>query len=532
MAEIIQPLMPNMTMVHLLSVPLENDYKHTLFFESEIEQHGYFLTKIVTTGENFTFQRKDNVIRWGSHIDNLRNANYVMYRNSGYSDKWFYAFITKMEYMNDGRTDIYIETDVLQTWLFDYDVKSSFVEREHVINDTFGLHTYPEGLETGEYIVNNHKVDTMLKDLALVIGITAEPNGAKVGGKNYNGIYSGVKYKCCKYENASLMTDFINSYDEAGRGTAIQCLFILPVRLVSSSMNLSSTELTDVYNNDLPASWILTHTRNKTLNGYTPRNNKLLCYPYNCMILSNNNGGSATYRFEEFSSDLITFNVSGSVAPSGSVRAVPTGYKGANVNDDEGLNLGKFPICNWQSDVYINWLTQNSVNHTVSMGSAIANTSMGALGSLASLNVGGAVNSVINGATSIGSIIGEKYAHSLQPPQVNGNINCGDVITSDGKNNFHIYDMSIKREYAQIIDEYFDCYGYKVCRVKVPNKNHRRAYWFTKTIDVNIDPKDETKGIPMNDMLKIKTCYNSGITFWRSDYVGDYSAENPIEIRG
>lgn len=53
-----------------------------------------------------------------------------MYKNSNYSNKWFYAYITRMEYENDGMTNIYITTDVFQTWQFDLNFKESFIERE------------------------------------------------------------------------------------------------------------------------------------------------------------------------------------------------------------------------------------------------------------------------------------------------------------------------------------------------------------------------------------------------------------------
>ena len=61
-----------------------------------------------------------------------------MYQNESYSDKWFYAFITKMEYVNNGMTRIEIITDVWQTWQFDIEFKESFIEREmiNVSDDT------------------------------------------------------------------------------------------------------------------------------------------------------------------------------------------------------------------------------------------------------------------------------------------------------------------------------------------------------------------------------------------------------------
>ena len=84
--------------------------------------------------------------------------------------------------------------------------------------------------------------------------------------------------------------------------------------------------------------------------------------------------------------------------------------------------------------------------------------------------------------------------------------------------------MSIKNEYARIIDGYFDMFGYKTNVVKVPNTNHRARWWYTKTIDVNIDGN-----IPNDDMQKIKNAYNNGITFWRNaSEIQNYSLSNPI----
>jgi hypothetical protein len=84
--------------------------------------------------------------------------------------------------------------------------------------------------------------------------------------------------------------------------------------------------------------------------------------------------------------------------------------------------------------------------------------------------------------------------------------------------------MSIKQEYAKIIDKYFDMFGYKVNMVKTPNKAHRSRWWYTKTIDVNIDG-----AIPNDDMQMIKNAYNNGITYWRnpSNFM-NYSVSNGI----
>ena len=65
-------------------------------------------------------------------FDDLIGYNYVMYQNTHYSNKWFYAFITGMEYLNDNTTKITIVTDPFQTWQFDITFKQCFVEREMI----------------------------------------------------------------------------------------------------------------------------------------------------------------------------------------------------------------------------------------------------------------------------------------------------------------------------------------------------------------------------------------------------------------
>lgn len=118
--------------ITLLKVPLELSNKNQLTFSSKQAQFNYFnsLTKIEL--ENATYQRKEGVIRFPELIDNLYEYNYVMYQNESYSEKWFYAFITNMRYLNDNVTEISITTDVFQTWQFDLEFKQSFVEREMI----------------------------------------------------------------------------------------------------------------------------------------------------------------------------------------------------------------------------------------------------------------------------------------------------------------------------------------------------------------------------------------------------------------
>ena len=126
------------TDIYLLKSPLQLTNKHQLTFADSNAQFNYFFNLEKIGINDGTYQRKDGVIRYPAHIDTIQEYNYCMYRNDNYSNKWFYAFIVGMEYVNDNMTFIRLKTDVFQTWQFDLNWKQSFIEREMInVNDDF-----------------------------------------------------------------------------------------------------------------------------------------------------------------------------------------------------------------------------------------------------------------------------------------------------------------------------------------------------------------------------------------------------------
>lgn len=543
------------TKVFLLSVPLEKDYAHTLYFENKTAQNTYFQGRVRLKYEDFTYQRKDGVIRIPDQIDTLwkQGVNYVMYQNPDYNDKWFYAFITDMQYINDGRTDITIQTDCLQTWMFEKVMKPCFIEREHTENDTPGENTVPEGLETGEFVANRHTRSQYANSLSIVFAVTAASgDGNPLDGRFVNGHWSGVCYAVFdgtpSNQNATNINNFVKRYAESKETTtdAIISMFICPTRMLTLTPGgpegegwedyvKTTMEVDKKFINGESAE-ISVGFSTLSLDGYTPRNKKLMAFPYRYLLASNNNGGSVVYHYEQFykkdafgKKTIVTnpeFVIEGVVCPGCSIRMIPMDYKGIQRNDDEGINMGKFPILNWASDEYTNWLTQNGVNIALEVAAGVGQIVAGAAAAAATGGAAAAIGAGLasGGVSTIANTLAQVHTQSFTPPQARGNINAGDVITAAGQNDFHFYDMTVKKEYAQILDEYFDMYGYKTHRVKIPAQNHRANYWFTKTIDANI-----TGEIPQNDLQTIKDCYNRGVTYWRKpENFKNYTADNGI----
>lgn len=531
------------TKIYLLNVPLENDYKNTLYFTSEENQQSYFKSKVVDslTLDDSSYQRKDKYIRYPKGYDDLYTCNYVMYQNKAYSNKWFYAFITDLEYINDELTYIHIETDVMQTWMFDYQIKSSFVEREHVSDDTIGKHTLPEGLELGEYISNRHNKDDKLKEgykfvVASTVAIdglgdTPEESGValELYGGMYGGIYTGPRYYTYEADTTvkqDKLGVFLQAVADQSGPEAISSVFMAPKFLCKGGTNQDEEGIAK--NTTIPNTSgheYYDHIENKPftefgIDEYHPVNNKLFTYPYCYLHVDNGNGSNAIYHYEYFKNDEMKFHVEGVLCPGCSIRMVPLDYKGSAYSDKEGLNLGKYPVCSWATDSYTNWLTQNSVN----VASGYISGAFQGIGGLLDKDIEGTTKGILG----IQNTIRQKKNAEMIPPQTSGNVNCGDVNTAAKTNTFHYYHMSIRSEYARIIDEYFTAYGYMVNRFKVPNKAHRSRFWYTKTLDINIDG-----GIPAKDMEKIKSCYNNGITFWRNaNEINDYSLSNGIVKEG
>lgn len=521
------------TQLYLINCPLDSENNHTYHFDSLTEQVKFFHTIKQKYLTQYSYIRKENKIVVNIPFDEITAVNYLVYKNVEISDKWYFAFVKEMKYLNDNATEIIFEIDVLQTYMFDYSVGSCFIEREHVLDDSIGANTIPEAVETGEYVscnlqpsipfsFNHNNCCAVLAVSEIVVEYYSTANYEIPGGLYYIGCTTDAGLK-----------DLIKLYSKLGKMEAIASVFIAPKKFFTrwDTWSADGTELSGNFSTSLnfEITETLEITKTNYLNdNYKPKNKKLLCYPYSYLQVSNNSGQIVNYRWEEFNKisgqSKIQFNVLGTISPGCSIKAYPIDYKNILNNYDESITLGKLPIGSWSSDVYTNWLTQNSVNLGIQMAgsiaSGVAGIAMIATGAGAGVGVGMLGGAVLGVANSLS----QAHQHSMIPDQVNGNTNTGDVNYQFDLINLTFKRMSIKNEYAQVIDEYFSMYGYKVNRVKIPNRNHRQAYWFTKTIDANI-----SGNLPQNDLQKIINCYNKGITFWKKGAIfRNYTQSNNI----
>ena len=555
------------TDLYLLKVPLEINDINQLDFANATAQFNYFnsLPKMVV--DDFTYQRKDSTIRFPAQYDEVITYNYVMYRNDAYSDKWFYAFITNMEYVNDNMTLITIKSDVWQCWQFDLNFKPCLVEREHTNDDTIGSNILPEGLELGEFITNGVSDFYTATSYVVVAEVSQIENSGTNQTLSYtwesvatelspdlNDIPRGtipliLQYGGTQQAPAPKFDKLREIYDRAGLGGSIVNVYVLPKEYVSilgqlnmgkltiNLLNSGGTVIDTIEHVGIPyptgGTYLLnesTFTRPTSLAGYQPVNNKLYTFPFCYFNISNNAGTSIPYHYEDFNGE-ISFKVEGTFGLSGNLKAIPKNYKNINSNAnalDYSITGGKYPVGSWASDAYTNWLTQNAVNMETQWRSA----TIQAVADIASGGVVGGGIGVAGGlfatATNFLNLAREqmlaKTSANMVSDQVQGNLNAGDFVWASRKTPFTYMSMCIKPQIARCIDNYFSMFGYATRRVKLPNRTGRRNWNYVKTIGCYIEAD-----IPQDDLAEIKGLFDRGVTIWHNpNTFADYSQNNDI----
>lgn len=115
---------------------------------------------LVNEASDYSFVRTNNNIWTGFTYNECLEANYIAFQNPNYSNKWFFAWIDDVIYKGDMNTEISFTVDSWSTWWDRWSTKPCFVVREHVNDDTVGLHIVNENLDIGEVIEESEIEDS------------------------------------------------------------------------------------------------------------------------------------------------------------------------------------------------------------------------------------------------------------------------------------------------------------------------------------------------------------------------------------
>ena len=544
---------PNTTVKFLSGVPFDPDYENTMYFANAAAQETYMNSKAFMTINKNSYQRKSRGVmkvgyivdtsNGGSMIRLLYNANYMMFKNTNFENKWFYAFVTNVEYVNNNTVEVSYTLDIVQSWLFAFRFNQCLIEREHTATDVIGEHTLPENLEHGPYrediptfSIGNQTYNSGIFQYtpAVCLVTTFDSQGAYspgdiLGGRNDMGdTYSGLHFNYWELTtaNVALINQTLQAITNSAKEYGVVALFMCPAEFASAA--ITGGHVSPKY---------LDFSININLDGYVPRNKKLFVYPYNFLYVDNNQGNAAEYKWEEFSSaSNARLSIWGNISTNPGLVCSPFSYKGvAGDNEEEKISLTGFPMCAWSNDAFKAWVAQNAATLAGSVFSAAASwatmlanpiaggiSEIGRIPQLASYQPiqsfgrGFASNwdaSPIQTAGTIGgtmAILGQVFDHKRQPPHSHGDSN-GNLQFQNGYLTFSFRRKFIKAEYAKIIDNFFDMYGYATHRVGTPNLNARPCYSYVKTVGASIDGE-----LPATDCEALQRIFNKGIRFWKT----------------
>lgn len=516
----IQP-QTNIKLLH--NVPLDTTYDHTVLFQSKASQQSYFAGLTKYNLSNYSYQRVNNgKMRVGIKADSIYDCNYLMFQNTAYGTKWFYAFITAVEFVNNETSEVSFELDVMQTWMFDCSPDYCFVEREHSLSDAIGEHIEPESCATGEYVMNGYQPVTGMSDLCVCVAVVDTNNETE--GNLYDGIYGSAQLWVYDSTDVEGINGKVNEYVQ--KPDAIIGMYMLPIMLIG--------EIPDTHKLGYAANAMKRTvefaplTANDSLDGYVPKNKKLYSYPYNFLHVDNASGSELSLRYEFFELHKPVLEISGTITQPIQVVLRPASYKGTpgysglggyTTLNTESLQLGNYPLCSWNVDAYQAWVAQNSLPIALGLGTTAAQAYIG-------YKTGGVEGAQI-GASAIGqvsNILSQAYSASIAADISKGQFNNGGVNVATNKQQFYWGRCSITKEYARMIDDYFSMFGYACGRVKIPYRTGRPHWNYVKTIGCTI-----TGSVPSDDLKKICSIYDAGITFWHNgNEVGNYSLDNTI----
>lgn len=539
------------TALRLLSTPLQSDYRNTLWFPDRETQTAYFLGKTVQTFENFQYIRKNNTIVVEGEVDKLYNCNYIMYQNNNFTNKWFYAFIDKIEWASNSSVRLYVSTDVIQTWFFDITYYDSYVDRCHSDIDVAGDNIVPEdfsGIGNGGYF----QIGTQdLTPNMLAIFSTTYTDGSPLGSEKINGIFSGSGY-LTQPINISSSVATVNTW----LGTMVrQGLANAVSRLQQYPANHDNQVTYSKHPNHLDC------VTNSGITSYTPTNKKLLSGAFITAYVM-------LYGQEmEFNPEyIIGNNITVKIAvdqTTGTVGAVVNNYCTAQVTP---MTLtAVIPESTWAYNQYKNDYNLHSASNsiyqqragmqrTMNYAQDMSNAVTGTLDTVSNLisafdpvklikdPVGtalGGMSRTISSGTQTGLSIAKVYQYdrgideitqdltaiseNYNAPAVGG-VASSNIFLASGKTamsyGFKVPPLDIVKR----IDKYLTVYGYKQSEYRSINLHARASWTYIKTNGLNANGN-----FPDDDMNIIKRAFNNGIFFWSyTATYGNFSQSNGI----
>jgi hypothetical protein len=583
------------TNIRLLSgVPFSNDYKNTRWFDNLSSQTAYFLSKtLVHSISQANYQRVEGhtFIAVNENIDDLWSVNYLMFQNASYNNKWFYAFVTKLEYVNNRVTNVHFQIDVFQTWKFEMNFKPSYVVREHCplwnSDGTPVINTVDEGLSYGSNYdvvdVLNYKPYTDIMFLVIVAKQTMhyettqeiEPNlnglpqplcyyvhpfrldgsevGVSIGSEEGVGVNPVLEVLKGIYKNTDAVNNIVSLYvtDHIGGNVTYDAGFNMVTfpsnNFIQALIHDGETNFSTVFAKSLPSYTVKTTKYTNKYSSYrSVKESKLLMYPYTVLTLDDLKGNRQTIKNEYIKSNDIEISVRGSLGSSNKVVYTIDNYlikSDLGIADQLPANLENSVISNNPNDLPIitdllsAYLQGNRNSLEVQKNSVIfngamtgVNSAIGLGSSIAQRNIAGAATSISHGVQGAGNTVLQLQAINAKQQDIN---NTPPSLAKMGSNTSFDYGNGLWGLFLikkQIMPEY---------QKKLEDFFNMFGYKKNEVKQPNFHTRKYwnyvqtssciiTGNFNNEDLNELKAIFDNGVTLWHTDDVGNYSLENEV----
>lgn len=538
-----QPFVPHGIIKLYRFVPLDESYQNTLHFKTRKQQLEYFdclptsteITfpkadcKVSFSGQSFT-RNERQYVRIEGNACNYYDCNYMAYQNEQFGEMWFFAFIHTVEYINDYCTEITFEIDVMQSFMWNYELRECHVIREHSLTDFVGDSLTPENIPNVPYRYSSNERSGWFDDNYVVLLTTFELSDVddwrrKPTFNVINGVPMGAAASFFDADSPNDVKDVLQDIADKGATDGVITAFLFPKQLSTTGGSAQEIGVTQP----------MCIEDGGTINGYAPANNKLFTYPFTVIIVDVGNA-SEVYKPELFREMIkghfaILFTVKAVISAVPQVIVTPLYY---DMPADETVRfttdssrcvvMENFPIVQLSGDNFANWWGQNGFSQIAQFGVDIGKLVVGAAGTVVTK---GAIpqftkTAIEGGASALGTTTGV-ITNMHTPPTVKQNSN-GYGLYASGNRDIFVKVCQPTNEGAKIIDDIFTMFGYETDQVKVPNvRNYdtcRPHFNYLQCKEMSFHWElfiSEGKGtsVPQRYMSKILSIYQNGITFWK-----------------
>lgn len=455
------------------------------------------------------------------------NLNYLAFQNAGISNEWVFCFIDSIEWLSEKTTRINFSLDVFQNNFYDTNIKPCFVEYHHIPRreDGIGVNLVPVNLEAGETIVSQHKKLNLTPTDCCIFVTRGTVEQSWFDGRVENGVYcwgSIGHYDVTTDDGLEKINGLLKEYNDQGAQDAVIGLFMSPKLCIGA---LGGKEIK-------PETTSMQISGN-AFEGYKPKNKKLYSYPWLYCLADNNQGNTHIYRYEySYNQDKsIEFDSYGTIATLPQVLTAPKNYKTReNLKHglmQEALINSSFPMCSFSSDTYRAWLAQNKSSIALSQVQTAVNSTIGLGTSIAGL-AGGSLQGGINGSSKTTSafwdalgMLANQTDRSRNAGVTHGKALSENVMAGIKECGVDFYEMSCKRQFAEMADSFFEQFGYPINKITMPNLRSRSRWNYVKTSHCGF-----TGNIDLDQLKKLRNIFDNGVTLWHTDDIGNYSLSN------